>query len=163
MRVSYQVDDATCARVASTNVLSKVLPDATCTHVTVTATLLLGSTTHEHSTSVPIVYVSSATVSFARYPSPVSLPGNRLGLVECFTDTYHRAIPKLIVTLTDDTSSEVTTHSSFVSAATSVVSVTSSPDDSTLLAGLSEGSAEVEGSFGSNTRPTSSDSGQLCH
>ena len=147
-RVSYSVDDASCSTIIFPNVL-RVLPNASCTKIVVTATATWSSVTLMSTAVVPVVYRQSAEVRFHRYPL-TSLSANELGLVHCFSDVYHAATPLMQAILTDGSIVDVTRATTFTSNDSAVVGVSGSGTSTVLWrpvysAGCSHSSANSAG------------------
>jgi hypothetical protein len=149
-RMVYDTADSSCATMDGSNVAAtKVARFVNCTSVVVIATVSLGAFTLTANTSVPLVYLDRLVLEFVGYPdynSAIQL--TRLYRIECLDTVYQPAAPRLHAYLTDGTSSvDVTASASYVSNDTQIIYAST-----TLLGGISAGSALVTATFG--TVPT---------
>ena len=149
-RVTYSA--VACATTDDGSDTVTISAAATCNTVTVVATVQLGSFRFVVNATTAVVRMDSIALSFSGYPDVGgngALSVTTLGLVPCYSSTYFHATANVRASLSDASSYVVTSQSTFVSSAPTVVLISSA--GSTRMQALSPGTSTIQASFGSQT------------
>ena len=151
-RVSYLTEDGACATTADDSSSVSIAPGAVCASVLVVATVQLGTFTFVVNHTRPVVFLplSGMAVTFSGFPDTGVNRGKEvlsLGLVPCLPAVYFHATAKATAVLSDGSSHDVTSRSSFESSTPLVVYLASS--SSTRLEAKSAGGTRIVATFGS--------------